>query len=284
MPRVAITGAHGYVGSVIANAFRQGGWSVTALSRLPAADGVIPFALGERVANLSGLGIQALVHAAYDFSLTRWEEIDRINVHGTQILFDAAKSAGVERILLISTLSAFEGTRSLYGRAKLAMEQLALSFGGSVVRPGLVYGERAGGMTGALEQTVQTQRIIPVLSHGRSKLYLVHADDLATLIVRLTEAPVWPPTPRITTAAGQRGWTLQGILRAFARGMNRRIVAVPLPWQFVWLGLRVFEAVGIRLKYRSDSVLSLSAANPEAAWKGSRSKAVQFREFSGTDQ
>ena len=94
----------------------------------------------------------ALIHAAYDLSLTSSADIWRVNVEGTRRLLEAAKDAAVDRIIVLSSMSAFEGTTQLYGRAKLDIEAMTTESGGCAVRPGLVYSERAGGMAGAMRK------------------------------------------------------------------------------------------------------------------------------------
>jgi len=71
--------------------------------------------------------------------------------------------AAVESIVVISSLSAFAGCRSLYGKAKLQIESLALSADAVVIRPGLVYGNDSGGMFGRLVRQVRGSRLLPVL-------------------------------------------------------------------------------------------------------------------------
>ncbi len=46
----------------------------------------------------------------------------------------------MRRIIVLSSMSAFSGTEQLYGRAKLAIQELARSFGAASVRPGLGMG------------------------------------------------------------------------------------------------------------------------------------------------
>jgi hypothetical protein len=58
--------------------------------------------------------------------------------------------AGVRRLVFISTISAFDGCRSFYGKGKLEVERITHSLGGWVIRPGLLYGEKPGGMLGRL--------------------------------------------------------------------------------------------------------------------------------------
>ncbi len=74
-------------------------------------------------------------------------------------LFDMAVSSGVRRTITLSSMSAYPGTRQLYGRAKLDVEVPALNRGMVVVRPGLVYGPGWGGMAGTLRRLAN----LPVL-------------------------------------------------------------------------------------------------------------------------
>ena len=144
---VGVTGANGYVGSQLRDCFSHQGWTVYSLVRersgaQPHPDAVIPFSLDEGVDPGRLRGIDVLVHCAYDFRTTRWEEIHRTNVMGSIRLFEEARKAGVKRIVLISTMSAFEGCASMYGRAKLEIERTARGDDVAIVRPA---GLRAGG-------------------------------------------------------------------------------------------------------------------------------------------
>ena len=103
----------------------------------------MPFHLGEELAPdlFRSLHISALVHCAYDFHPVKRAEIRRVNVEGSRKLLVAAQAGGVERMAVMSSISAFKGCRSLYGQAKLEIEAAAASFGALVVRSGLVYGD-----------------------------------------------------------------------------------------------------------------------------------------------
>src|SRR5512137_1467583 len=110
MKTCAVTGATGYVGGRLKAALQQSGWRVMEWSRQAAGGkATVNFRLGQEVDPQRLAGTEALVHCAYDFSARRWKDIERVNVAGTENLFRAARTAGVERIVFISSLSAFEG-------------------------------------------------------------------------------------------------------------------------------------------------------------------------------
>ena len=270
MSGVAITGAAGYVGSAIARCFRAHEWQVLELGRR----GPHRYELGEE-AKVDWTGIDALVHCAWDFRLTRWEEIERVNVRGSIRLMEAARQAGVGRGVFISSLSCFDGCRSLYGKGKLAVEKEALRMGFAVVRPGLVYGERPGGMMGALEKAAKASPVVPLIGDGSYPQYPVHEEDLAELIVALCQrtAPVEP-----VSAASGEAIPFRELLRRIAARHGRKPVFVPVPWRLILAGLRAMEALGLNPPFRSDSLTGFVFQNPQPNFETAH-QIASFRPF-----
>src|SRR5262249_35766003 len=159
-----------------------------------------------------------------------------VNAGGAARLLQAAN--GSIRLIDISTMSAFDGCRSVYGRVKQVVEKQFLDTGGIVLRPGLGWSGHPGGMMGTLDRLVGCP-VTPVIA-GRSALRLIHADDISTLVVDLLESKDF--SPRILTAAHPQPFTLPEILRRRGRQLGKRPVLVPLPWRLIWLGIRVLEA------------------------------------------
>ena len=133
-----------------------------------------------------------MVHAAWDLRLVRPRDLERVNVQGSLRLLDAARAADVPRFVFISSISAFDEAESYYGKTKLAVEREVARQGGVVIRPGLVYGDRPGGMFGALKAQAARGAIIPLLGNGRYAQYLVHEDDLAAAVVAAVSAEKVP--------------------------------------------------------------------------------------------
>jgi nucleoside-diphosphate-sugar epimerase len=155
----AVTGARGFLGAHVCSHLDGAGWRVVELTRAPVDTGDGPrehrrFRLRESPEPDLLAGVDVLVHCAYDFGPRTWDEIRTVNVAGSRRLFEAADASGVGRIVTISSMSAFEGCRSMYGRAKLAVERETYARGGVAVRPGLIFGRSAGGMVGSLVQVI----------------------------------------------------------------------------------------------------------------------------------
>ena len=275
----AITGSNGYVGGCIKNYFAANGWEFLELTRQPKpGTRTVPFQLGVEISPSALAGVDTLVHCAYDFKPLRWDEIRAVNVAGTGKLFRAARGADVKNSVCISSISAYDGCRSLYGKAKLEIEKIALDHGGQVIRPGLVYGSGPGGMFGRLTQQIQKSAIIPLIGDGSQIQFLVHEEDLSAFIERYACGAVKTP-PKILTAANEEPWPFKQLLREIARGQNKKVKFIPLPWRLVWAGLKSAEICGLKLNFRSDSLVSLMHQNPAPDFAASAGTGLVCRAF-----
>ena len=266
VPVVAVTGATGYLGSQICATLESGGWQVIRLARsLDRSHGEIclyDLAMPITAHTAERLrSADVLIHAAYDLSLTSPADIWRVNVEGTRRLLKAAKDAAVGRIIVLSSMSAFEGTTQLYGRAKLDIEAMTTASGGCAIRPGLVYSERAGGMAGAMRKLTGLP-IVPVIAGGAG-VYTVSEQDLMRVIALLASATT--PEPGTISVAHPSRVTLTDLLRAFAAQEDRRCRFVPVPWQLIYWLLRTGEFMRLRLPFRADSLLGLIHTAPGLA-------------------
>ena len=185
-----------------------------------------------------------------------------MNVRGSIALFEAASAAGVGRLIFLSSMAAYDGCRSWYGRGKLAVEADVLSGGGYVVRPGTIHGGEVGGLFRSLANLVAKLPIIPLPGHGNQVIYLIHIDDLIDLVERMLHADL-PAEHRLITAASPAGMRFREILARIARHQGRRRAILPMPATLLLMPLRAAEvALGPKLPVRSDSLISLLHPNP----------------------
>jgi nucleoside-diphosphate-sugar epimerase len=263
-PVAAVTGAGGYLGSQICRTLESRGWQVIRLTGSQSqSQGLAvsyhldaPITAEVREALNSA---DALIHTAYDLSLTSSADIWRVNVEGTRRLLTAAKEAGTGRIIVLSSMSAFDGTSQLYGRAKLDIEAITVEFGGCAVRPGLVHSKNAAGMAGSMRKLTALP-IVPVIAGGAG-VYTVREEDLMDAIALLASAT--DLEPGTISVAYPNKVTMVDLLNAFAAQENRRCRFVPVPWQMVYWLLRSGEFMHLRLPFRADSLLGLVRSAPE---------------------
>jgi nucleoside-diphosphate-sugar epimerase len=170
--RVSITGATGFLGWHLAEAFRDRGWLVRALvrpgstkpvpervERVEAPLGATRPATDALIAACAGSGL--IVHGAALVRAGSLEAFDQTNVHGTRAVVEAANSAGAPLLFISSQAAAGPGTpehptredaepRPLtpYGRSKLAAEAIVRSEARvpwTILRPSAIYGPRDRG-------------------------------------------------------------------------------------------------------------------------------------------
>jgi nucleoside-diphosphate-sugar epimerase len=259
---------------------RRLGHRVVALTRRPdAADGdTARFSL-EEGGDFSRLrGIDTVIHCAYDFRARTWAEIEARNVGGSVRLFDAAVDAGVRRIIQISSMAAFPGCRSMYGRAKLTIEREAAARGGSVIRPGLVFGPDPGGVTRGLVLAATRLPIVPIPAGGDQRLFLTHDEDLCRLVTVIAESGSLDTSAPILAAAA-RPWTLREIIDTIARARGRSPVFLGIPWRALWGGLKAGELLHLPMPFRSDSLVSLVTQDPNPSFESLARLGVGFRDF-----
>lgn len=260
MRSALVTGAYGYLGSLLRARLEADGWATTALVRTPRdGDRAVRWALGEVPDEALLRGADALVHCAYDFAPRTTQDLWRANVGGSERLLRAAHRAGVGRLLFVSSMSAYAGTRQHYGRGKLAVEAVALELGGVVVRPGLVYGDAPAGMAGTLTALTRLP-VVPVIGGATARQFPVHEDDLAAAVLRILDAPCW--TPEVVGIAQPRSVGFGELLRALAARAGRRPRLLPVPWPVVLWTLKLAEALRLPMPLRSDSLLGLVRPAP----------------------
>jgi len=285
--RIAVTGAGGYLGKSLCRYLKNRSAAVFQLTSNPArTESTLPsaqFTLHHGAAKgfFTENRIKSLIHAAYDFTPRTRAAIWDGNVKGSIKLFAQARAEGVERVIFISSMSAYDGCRSLYGKAKLEIERVLNDTpGGCSIRPGLIYSTpiaESGGMVGSILQSLQ-HGLIPLIGKGDQRLYLSHDNDLARLIEWLIQNPAARDNAPIT-AANPRPYPLREIIQLLAQTTDaKKARLLPVPWRLAWAGVRSLEAAGVKTKFRSDSILSLVHQNPKPDFSTVPDEIV-FRDF-----
>ena len=257
---IAITGASGFVGGIIATGLA--GQNVLRLVRRPAGpdDLAWSFATPANVlaAAFSARGVTHVVHAAWDMQASKLAELEAGCVAGSLRLLEAATAAGA-RVIFISTISAFTGARSAYGRAKLQVEQAVLAAGGIVLRLGLVMGD--GGMFGSLRATVAKGKLVPMIGSGKAPQFLLPEATLVEAVQAALRGDFDGEHCPITLA-NPTPVPFRDMVQRLARGQGRQVTLLPVPWQLLYAAFRTAEALGLKLGFKSDSIVSFTYQNP----------------------
>jgi nucleoside-diphosphate-sugar epimerase len=246
---IAVTGASGFVGGMISQALAKAGHRVITLGRRSSTTHEHrAYALSAPIADGLLTDVGTIIHCAYDLSLTDSRAIHTVNVEGTRALVDIATKCGA-RVVLVSSMSAYPGTKQVYGQAKLSSERDVLEGGGEAVRLGLVWGGTEGGMIGTLKRLAALP-VVPKFGRHLAQ-FRVHADDVCAGFVKLVECP------RFGEPLGLAHPIAVPFERVLYEVGDRSPRFVLTPWQPVYGGLRACEQVGLRLPVRADSLLGL---------------------------
>ncbi|MFS2075548.1 NAD-dependent epimerase/dehydratase family protein [Curtobacterium sp. CT11-133] len=206
--RVLVTGASGFLGQATAAAVRAAGHEVRTFQRRPSGVEGVSDQLGSMTDPAAVAravdGIEAVVHLAAKVSLAGDpDDFVRVNVDGTRTLLDAARGAGVERFVFVSSPSVAHTGSSLvgadagpaeparargdYARTKAAAELLALAadapgFAVVAVRPHLVWGPGDTQLVGRIVDRARTGRL-PLLDSGAALIDTLYVDNAASAMV-----------------------------------------------------------------------------------------------------
>lgn len=209
---VLVTGASGMLGREVAVELLRAGHRVRVLQRGPAGlDGVeeVRGSITDAAAVGRAMqGVDAVVHLAAKVSLAGDPaEFEQVNVGGTEVVLDAAETAGVSRFVHISSPSVAHGGSALvgvgaepadpgaargeYARTKAQGELLALErdrrgFAVVVVRPHLVWGP---GDPQLVERIVDRARRgrLPLLDDGTALIDSTYVANAASAIAAAHE-------------------------------------------------------------------------------------------------
>jgi NADH dehydrogenase len=229
----AVTGAFGYSGKYIAERLLAVGKAVITLTNSlhrenPFGDRLqaIPFHFDapEKLAE-SLHGVSVLYN-------TYWVRFNHKNfthadaVRNTLTLFEAAKNAGVERVVHVSITNPSEDSPLEYfsGKARLerALAESGLSY--AILRPTVLFG-REDILVNNIAWTLRRLPVFGVFGDGQYKLQPIYVDDLAQIAVEQGKER----TNSVIEAIGPETFTYRELASCVGEiiGKKRSIVSVP---------------------------------------------------------
>jgi nucleoside-diphosphate-sugar epimerase len=296
--RIAVTGATGFLGRYIVESLIDRRADVIGVVRNPnrvpslAARGVSfrKADLGDRAAlTVAFEGASAVVSnaALFDVSNGDWDAHVRTNVEGTENVFEAARAAGVTRIVHVSSVAVYrardegmvaedhpqlsERTRrrrsTVYAISKALSEQLAVrlaeAHGASLtcVRPSAIYGAFDPNITKYLRRLLD--RRVTVVPRAVT-IPLVYAGDVAEAVAE-SLARGETASKAYNVAGDAR--TLGDFERAWRAVTGKPSLALPLPLRFKRLfdNTRAERELGFRNRPFEDGIRELLAREADAA-------------------
>ncbi len=299
MKEIAVTGAGGWVGQSVCRWLEQHDIPVRRLVRRPAVTGDRPFHLTEPSTTwIEALrGCRAVVHCAAH--VHRPVENDReresfrqVNAEGTRRLAEAAAGAGVERLVLASSVAVYAwgadgrsrredaatGGTTAYAVSKREAEAAVLAFRGTrcVARLATVYGRGDRANFARLARALRRRRFF-IPGDGRARKSVIEVACAGEVLARLAAERSAPP--EVVNVAAPEAPSLAEICGAFSRRCGFPAApAIPLSllrWaaragdclQGAWPGVPL--STGVLAKLTTDTVVDvgrLGVAFPDLDW------------------
>jgi nucleoside-diphosphate-sugar epimerase len=294
-PVALITGGSGYFGSLLRDRLRERGQSVRVFDLVDASDrpadvGFLPGDIRDarRVAEACA-GCDVVYHCVAQVPLAKDRQLfHSVNVTGTERLLNAARDAGVRKVIYVSSSAVFGAPKrnpvteetvpapgEAYGRAKLAGENLCRRFaqGGSdvtILRPRTIMGHGRLGIFQILFEWIREGGNVPVLGRGENVYQFVHADDLAAACILAAARP----GPAVYHCGAATFGTMREVLEhlcahAQTGSKVRRVPMAPA----VWL-MKLTSALGLSplgpyhaLMYGRSLYFDITKAQAELGWQ-----------------
>lgn len=231
--RDAVTGAGGFTGRYIARRLIDAGHQVLNLSRHVPADPILrdqvasaafnfdrPAALAESLRGVDTL------YNTYWIRFARGSTTFDRAVANTATLVDAARAAGIRRIVHLSVVNAPDAPDIPYFAAKARAEQLVLDSGisSAIIRPTLTYGDDDT-LVNNLAWTLRRFPVFGMPGSGRCSLQPVFVDDVAELAVRMGRGI----TNVTVDAAGPEVFSLREFVEVIRASVGSRSMVMPMP-------------------------------------------------------
>lgn len=183
-------------------------------------------------------GVDSILHIAGVVNAADRTGFQIGNVAGTAALVAAAEAAGVRRFVHVSSLAAREPALSNYGASKAEAEALVAEskLDWVTVRPPAVYGPGDREMLDLYRLAAKGLAIAP-----KGRISILHVDDLAAALLRLTTAGPSGVVLEIDDGAGDalNGYSHADFARAIGLGLNRSLFVLPVPEAALRLGADV---------------------------------------------
>lgn len=218
--RVAITGGTGFVGRHLAERLddavvisRRSGVEITDVDALAAAFE----------------GCDAVAHCAGINREIGDQTFRRVHVEGTRAVVEAARRAGVRRIVMVSFLRARPDCGSGYHESKWEAEEIVRGSGipHTILKSGMIYGP-GDHMVDHVTRAVRTLPMFWTVGYRERTARPVPIDDAVDVLVAALEGRIPDPTVAVM---GVDEVTLGEAIRRIARVAGRRPAFLPVP---VW--------------------------------------------------
>jgi uncharacterized protein YbjT (DUF2867 family) len=183
-------------------------------------------------------------------------------VASSRVLFAAAVSAGVQRIVHISITNPSPDSPDPYFRGKAAVEHALQECGvpsHAVVRPAILFG-RDGVLLNNIAWLLRRLPVFAIGGRGDYRIRPIHVDDLAALCVDLGART----GTTVVDAVGPESLTFRQLVETIRAAVGSRALLVPVPGTAIPLLAEVLNVVLRDTLLTADEYASMAAGRADS--------------------
>jgi nucleoside-diphosphate-sugar epimerase len=263
-PRVAVTGANGFIGQTVVRHFRDAGWDVRAIIRsgrqcaLPDGVALVPVRFTASELARAAQGSDVVVHTAGLTRAATAGQFQGANVEVTREVTRAAAVAGARLVHISSQAAAGPGTPeaprheddppsplTAYGRSKLAGEEVVRAsrdLAWTILRPGPVYGP-ADRAALPLFRLARRGIALEVRRDPAPAYTFIHVDDVARGIVAAATSSA--TEGQVFALGHPESVTAMSLSDALARALGRPFRRVRIPYALLLVAAVAGDAAAL---------------------------------------
>jgi NADH dehydrogenase len=250
--KIAITGGNGLIGSALARHLAAAGHSTIAISR----SGPVSAPITDEAALRAAFdGCDAVAHCAGINRELGAQTYAAVHVAGTKCVVNAARSAGVRRIAMVSFLRARPNCGSPYHESKWEAEEIVRSSGldYTILKCGIVYGH-GDHLLDHISRALHTFPVFAAMGRQDTLIAPVAVEDLADI---LAAALVGGRLANQTVAViGPERLRLGDAVKRIATAARRQILVLPMPLWF-------HQLLAVSIGEPHEGAADLAGAGPD---------------------
>ncbi len=250
---ILITGATGFIGRAFVKAAMEAGLSMRCLvppQRLKAIawdkdapnapELVIGSLLDEEACFKAVTGVHTIVHLENAFWWGGRADLARVEIAGTRLLTNLARSARVGRIILLSHLGATPASAYLLHQTKGVQEEIVRTCGlaYTIVRSGVVFGEEDAFINHMVLMLAVNPLFFLMPGEGEVVLHPLYIHDLVKVLMLALES--LDVVDRTLEIGGMEYTSLVDLLFTLMRITKMRRVIIPVPPYVMRLLVRLY--------------------------------------------
>ncbi|MBC7879575.1 MAG: NAD(P)H-binding protein [Anaerolineales bacterium] len=253
--KVFVTGATGFTGSRVVPLLLKSGYEVRCLYRASSDRSLLPHPGIEWV--LGDLSDSQSLSSAIE-GADALVNIASLGFGHADSIISAAKIAGVERAIFISTTAIFTqlnaNSKKVRVAAELAIETSRLKY--TILRPTMIYGNDRDRNISRLIRWLKYLPFFPVFGDGNYLQQPIYVDDVAQAVISCLDSE--NTIRKSYNIAGAHALTYNQLIDTIAAQMKKRVWKIHLPSKPVVNMLSFFERIHLRFPIKAEQVLRLN--------------------------